>query len=594
MKLTRLPWLLALGMLSCESSGPHQTIHTGPIRADETWTMSGSPHIVPGHVFISDGATLTIEAGATVLFDSASVLTFNRNGGGRLRALGTAAAPITLRSLDSTAAPGRWVGFALRSNTVSEMHYVDMSGCGGTYFLNNMPLGCLVLGSEAFPDESPELLIDHVTIHDATGPAVILENEARFVPGSVALTVHHMRGYIALMRARESARFPTGGEFVGNEYNEVRLTLDTLQDSITWAGIPWTLVDTVYVEGPKQPVLTILPNDTIRMRGRGTIVVGWRAPGGLQVGSENGQTATFRAADTSWGGITLLWNTIPSSITNALFDNCGRVENSSFGTVSCVVVVGDYYGVVPDYPAPVLRHVTMRALGGGLVLAAGARLGAGSADLTITGVSGPSGLFGSGPPITIGGRSSPSTIPPGVYTNTLGGVIVLQEMDVRHDDTWPNLGVRYLVTNASVGDSTTHPTLTVSPGTTLQFIMGSHLRVGWNAPGAVRVIGTVAEPITLKGQEDRPDAWGGITIGTFADSTTMFEHVLVDEAANSWPVGAFQFYKDIGPVIRNSTISNSAGCGVIIVNQPPWSTDFTAPALGNTFTNNAGGAVCGP
>jgi hypothetical protein len=26
---------------------------------------------------------------------------------------------------------------------------------------------------------------------------------------------------------------------------------------------------------------------------------------------------------------------------------------------------------------------------------------------------------------------------------------------------------------------------------------------------------------------------------------------------------------------------------------PPWSTDFTAWALGNTFTNNAGGAVCG-
>jgi hypothetical protein len=54
------------------------------------------------------------------------------------------------------------------------------------------------------------------------------------------------------------------------------------------------------------------------------------------------------------------------------------------------------------------------------------------------------------------------------------------------------------------------------------------------------------------------------------------------------------FYVDLGPIIRNSTIRNSATCGVTIVNQAAWSTDFAAPALGNIFTDNAGGAICGP
>jgi hypothetical protein len=111
----------------------------------------------------------------------------------------------------------------------------------------------------------------------------------------------------------------------------------------------------------------------------------------------------------------------------------------------------------------------------------------------------------------------------------------------------------------------------------------------------VRAIGTDAQPITFTNQGSYAGAWGGITIGFSADSSTVFDHVIVDRAGDPNPIAAgFQFYKDIGPVIHNSTISNSTGCGITIVNQPPWSTDFTAPALANTFSNNVGGAVCGP
>ncbi|HEY3221776.1 MAG TPA: hypothetical protein VGJ80_13680 [Gemmatimonadales bacterium] len=573
------------------SGPPPQTIHAGPVVTDETWTRAESPHIVRGPVFISNDAILTIEAGATVLFDSLSSLTFGYTSPGTLRALGTDAQPITMRSLDTTASPGFWGRLALRSNTASEMHYVELSGCGFRAFLDSLPAGCIVLGNP-FLSENPNLLIDHVTVRDARGGAVILSGKSHITGGSTHLSVLNMRGYIASMRARESATFPLGGRFGGNDSNEVRLTLDTLRDSLTWGGgVPWLVTDKIFVEGPKQPVLTIPPDATVQMKG--ALAIGTTESGGLQVGSESGQTVTLTAADTSWDGIYFGPYTVSSSLTHVILEKCGRVENSSFPS-DCVLISG-LYTETPPFPAPVLKHVTIRNAGFnvGLGLTFRARLGSGSTDLTIT---------GTGTPISIGG-GSPSSIPPGNYTGNLRDVIEITDGRVWQDETWPNFALPYFVTSymidslggVSVGAPTTHPTLTLLPGTTIEFAAGARLWVGWEGPGAVKVVGTVLQPIRLLGQGGTPGSWVGIQIGYNADSSTIFDHVIVDGAGEQFPVaGSFHFYVDVGPIIRNTVISNSSGCGIIIVNQPPWNTDFTDPALGNTFTNNAGGAVCGP
>src|SRR2546430_4647791 len=53
--------------LGCgEPAGPHSTSHTLSITASETWTLAESPHVVHGRLSVR--GTLTIEAGATVLF----------------------------------------------------------------------------------------------------------------------------------------------------------------------------------------------------------------------------------------------------------------------------------------------------------------------------------------------------------------------------------------------------------------------------------------------------------------------------------------------------------------------------------------------
>ena len=580
-----------------ESSGPPpQTVHVGSIVADETWTRAESPHIVRGRVYVANDATLTIEAGATVLFDTLSLLSFGQASPGTLRALGTASQPIAMLSLDSAGGPGSWIRLALRSNTVSEMHYVELSGCGdrgdqlSPFYLDSFPASCIALGNPLL-SENPTLLIDHVTIRGGRGGAVILSNASHFAAGSNHLSVVNMRGYVAKLRAREAATFPLGGSFSGNDSNQVRLTLDTLRDSVTWSGgVPWTVTDKVFVEGPKQPVLTIPPDATVTLKGG--LYIGTTEAGGLQVGSESGQTVTLTAADTSWEGIFFGPYIFSSSLTNVILEKCGRPENSSFPG-DCVLI-GGLYTEIPPFPAPVLKHVTIRNAGFnvGLGLSFRARLDSSSTDLTIT---------GTGTPISIVG-GSPVSIPPGHYTGNLRDVIEITDGRVWQDEMWPNFGLPYFVTNymidslggVSVGAPTGRPTLTLLPGTTIAFA-GTRLWVGWEGAGAVKAVGTVAQPIRFVGQGSLPGDWVGIQIGYNADSSTIFDHVIVDGAGEQFPVaGSFHFYKDVGPIIRNTVISNSAGCGIIIVGQPPWNTDFTDPALGNTFTNNAGGAVCGP
>ena len=588
MRATRIACLAATLALSCqESSGPQQTIHTLPIRSDETWTRSGSPHIVQGQLFILGGATLTIEAGATVLFDAQSSLTFGRVGTGTLRALGTAAAPITMRSLDTTVSPGAWIGLAFRSNTGSEMHYVSVSGCGSRVRPDSEPPSCLVLGNPLLPAENPTVLIDHVTVHDANGGAVVLWHDSRFGAGSAVLSVQNMHGYIAQFRAREAPHFPLGGTFATNDSNEVRMTVDTLRDSATWVlGVPWVVQDIVFIEGPNEPVLTIPAGSTILFRGG--LVAGETAPGGLQIGTVGGPTVSLLPAGTDWKGLTFLANAVNSSISDADLESCGTEGNA------CINIYGSFSG--GPAPSPVLKNVTIRhAIATGIDLTYGGRLGAGSSNLTIAQTAGNG--FWDGTPFKV--HMSPlSSIPQGSYTGNLRDVIWVYQLEIRQDETWPKYDVPYFIYGeVSVGDSASNPTLTIEPGVTISFANGVRFLIGSTAPGAVHAVGTTAEPITLRGETDTPGGWVGIYFGYAADSSSLFDHAIVDYAGGPDPAfitGSFHFYVDVGTVIHNSIIRNSAGCGIIIVNQPPWSTDFTAPALGNTFTNNAGGAVCGP
>jgi hypothetical protein len=568
------------------------TRHRYPITANETWTLAGSPHLVvaPLPVGGPGGATLTIEAGATVRFTDTAGLTFGVNGPGALLAMGgrgSAAEMVRLTDTSAIPAPGGWIGLTFLGSNRSELHNVEVSGCGHARS-DDQPVGCLIVGHR-FPGPDPTILLDNVLVMQGKGGGVILQDKARFVPGSTELSVTNMHGYIASLPAGAVADFPPGGSYVGNDTTEVRVTADTLRESVTWpTHFAWAVVGPVLIEGSAQPVLTILPGQILRFGFGAGFVVGKNAPGGLVVGSPSPGAEIFSdLRGSTWAGVDFYPASLPSSISNAFLQNCGNYNDVLYGQ-ACIAIVGNFSD---SAPAPVLQNVTIEgAVDVGVLVVGGGRFGAGSHDLTITGTGG-----------TIGSPlwfhlSSPSSLPVGTYIGNAHDVIRVYDVDITANETWHNPGVPYYLSTGIAIGNVAHPTLTLDSGVVLQFPPGGILSIGDLAPGALRALGTDSAPVTLMGQYAFQGSWMGVSIGAYADTTTLFDHVVVDEAGADDGIlaTAYRIAQDYGPIIRNTLISRSAGCGITRMTGASWTTDFTVPALSNTFQNNVGAAQCGP
>ena len=83
------------------SAGP--TNVSGTISVDTTWTAANSPYIVTGNVTVASGVTLTVEPGVVVKLNS-QFREMRVNG--TLKAIGTAALPITFTSIQDDTVGG--------------------------------------------------------------------------------------------------------------------------------------------------------------------------------------------------------------------------------------------------------------------------------------------------------------------------------------------------------------------------------------------------------------------------------------------------------------------------------------------------------
>lgn len=81
-----------------------QTIFSGGIYSNTTWTLAGSPYILTDTVVLFPGLTLTIEPGVTVKASANVVLEIRQS---QIIAVGTGAAPITFTS-NGPSVPGYW------------------------------------------------------------------------------------------------------------------------------------------------------------------------------------------------------------------------------------------------------------------------------------------------------------------------------------------------------------------------------------------------------------------------------------------------------------------------------------------------------
>jgi hypothetical protein len=106
---------------------------TGSITGNETWT-NANYYVLRGAVFVEQGGTLNIGAGTRIIGESGSVGTLIVQRGGRLNAIGTAAAPIVFTSDQPVGRRGRgdWGGIIINGRARINFGSGEAAGEGDT------------------------------------------------------------------------------------------------------------------------------------------------------------------------------------------------------------------------------------------------------------------------------------------------------------------------------------------------------------------------------------------------------------------------------------------------------------------------------
>ncbi|RIH74336.1 hypothetical protein Mterra_04088 [Calidithermus terrae] len=160
--------------------------------------------------------------------------------------------------------------------------------------------------------------------------------------------------------------------------------------------------------------------------------------------------------------------------------------------------------------------------------------------------------------------------------------------DLEEDVTWKKLNAPYFVEgylNVAWG------TLTLAPGVKLVFSDKGNLTV--EETGALRAVGTAAEPVVFTGKEAVPGYWAGIWFFDSTSRANKLEHVDIGYAGGESILGLnanvvvdFDAYLSLS----HANIHHSQGWGVRCGN-PEVDGYVLELGPGNTFSHNAGGDV---
>ncbi|MDP3093612.1 MAG: S8 family serine peptidase [bacterium] len=145
---------------------------SGNITEDTTWTLANSPYIVTGTVQVLEGATLTIEPGVTVKFNTNTGL----NIGGELIASGTIDNIIIFTSNLSTPKAGDWIGIKFFNTATDAIFDADNNYVEGSIFryCNINYSGYSGSSPWAIYSDSTSLFIDNNIIEDNYYKAVYI------------------------------------------------------------------------------------------------------------------------------------------------------------------------------------------------------------------------------------------------------------------------------------------------------------------------------------------------------------------------------------------------------------------------------------
>jgi hypothetical protein len=102
-----------------------QTLVSGGIYSNTSWTLANSPYLMTGNIVVFPGVTLNIEPGVEVRVkeNGFSGTQYYLETRGTINMVGTSAAPITFRADTALTTVGVWQGFLIKNSQGGSINY---------------------------------------------------------------------------------------------------------------------------------------------------------------------------------------------------------------------------------------------------------------------------------------------------------------------------------------------------------------------------------------------------------------------------------------------------------------------------------------
>ena len=559
-----------------DGSGGNGDAISQDISVDTTWE-SGSTYRVAGLVEVRDGATLTIQEGTNIEFESDAGLSI-ANDGSALVATGSASNPILMTGTEEQA--GFWKGVGIySSNAQNEMTYVEVAYAGSdTWSITGTDTAAAIL-----LETGASLTLANSTVRNS-GALGLYGNGGADLSGFTGNTFTDNADAPVRVSAPAAGYLDGASSFANNVGGYVEIYGQDVTASMTLAAleddVPYRFSGSTRVGGGAQ--LTVSSGVEMEFTADAGIAVEDNASSLVAAGTA-ADPITMTGSQTQdgwWKGIGFYSTNQSNELAHVELAHAGSSTWSITGTDRAAAIL------LEGGSRLTLTNSTVRNSG------AYGLFGNGNTDLS--GFATNTFENNADAPVRLSAPAAGYIDGASDFSNNSNAYVAVYDLSITADTSLAALVNNVPYRFSGVTDVEGDATLTLQDGVEVEFSSDAGIDISVNTAAFV-ADGTSGDGILLTGSQAQSGWWRGIALYS-SNTTNRMHYVTVDYAgstttsvAGTDPNAAIVLDEGAVLDLNNSTVQNSGGWGVWIN-----SASETLTESGNTYSGNAGGNVRQP